>query len=56
MTKEERICKNCKYYHSGTDEKDYLACFHPEQCADDSYVGVWLDMKPDDFCSRFEKK
>lgn len=31
-------------------------CDHPVLESDDSYVGAWLETKPEDFCSRWESR
>ena len=31
-------------------------CHHPAQESDDPFEGAWLEMKPEDFCSRWEEK
>ena len=64
-------CANCKYYNKKltnlylqtTDSfpgirfegKYEWICDHPETDSDDSAV-CWLNMKPEDFCSRWESR
>lgn len=44
-------CGNCKFY-----DVKRARCNHPMLNWDDSVSSVWLDMGPDDFCSRGEPK
>lgn len=40
---------------SGGEPAKY-ECRHPVLESDDPFVACWLEMKPEDFCSRFEQR
>lgn len=44
-------CFECRYYGGG----ETCRCNHPQLCFDVECYDQWLDMQPDDFCSRGEK-
>lgn len=56
--KADKHCKTCKYfkragYHKG---EDLYLCDHPAIETDDPYTWVMLDMKENDYCSRYEPR
>lgn len=52
-------CKDCKYYVPHTDYTgcvNTMRCDHPEFAFDVECYDAWLEVGPDDFCSRGEKR
>ena len=52
-------CKDCKYYVPHTDYTwcaNTMRCNHPELTFDIKCYDHWLDVGPEDFCSRGERR
>lgn len=52
-------CKDCKYYRQQRPDAwsdNPMRCDHPELTYDVECFDHWLDVGPEDFCSRGEKR
>lgn len=52
-------CKDCKYYRQQRPDAwsdNPMRCDHPELTYDVECYDLWLDVGPEDFCSRGERR
>lgn len=55
--KDDRTCKSCKYFKLVKNVFTYVRfCDHPAITTDDPFTFAMLDMKEDDYCSRYEPR
>lgn len=52
-------CRDCKYYRQQRPDAwsdNPMRCDHPEVASDLECYDAWLEVGPDDFCSRGERR